>query len=217
MSAVRGIEPRCVRAHRVGRMRFALAGGTGIVRRHVSEVARERGHDVIILARSEGVDLATGAGLTERLAGIDVVIDASNTNVQKRADAEAFFGAVTNHLLAAEQEAGVGHHIALSIVGIDDVPLGYYQGKRLQERLVVEGAVPWTSCGQRSSTSSPHRCSTSPGSARSRLVPRMLSQPIAAVEVAEALVDLAEAGPSGRVPDLAGPEPRQMVDLARQL
>ena len=198
-------------------MRIAVAGGTGVVGRHVSEVARERGHDVVVLTRSEGVDLTTGEGLTERLAGIDVVIDASNTNVQKRADAEAFFGAVTNHLLAGEQEAGVGHHIALSIVGIDDVPLGYYQGKRLQERLVVEGAVPWSILRATQfhefTAQVLHFARVGPFS----LVPRMLSQPIAAVEVAEALVDLAEAGPSGRVPDLAGPEPRQMVDLARQL
>lgn len=198
-------------------MRIAVAGATGVVGKRVVEVARGRGHEVVELARSLGVDLATGAGLAGRLAGADAVIDTSNTTAQKRADAEAFFGAVTRNLLAAEQEAGVGHHVALSIVGIDDVPLGYYQGKRLQERLVAEGGVPWSILRATQfhefAAQVLHFVKVGPFS----LVPRMLSQPIAAVEVAEALVDLAEQGPSGRVPDLAGPEPLQMVDLARRL
>lgn len=202
-------------------MRIAVAGGTGVVGRHVVDAARKRGHDVVVLTRSEGVDLTTGAGLAERLAGVEAVVDASNSSAQKRSDAEAFFGAVTRHLLAAEQEAGVGHHIALSIVGIDDVPLGYYYGKRLQEQLVAdgpaEGAAPWSILRATQfhefAAQALHFVKLGPFS----LVPRMLSQPIAAAEVGEALVDLAEAGPSGRVPDLAGPEPLQMVDLARRV
>jgi uncharacterized protein YbjT (DUF2867 family) len=198
-------------------MRIAVAGGTGVVGRHVVEVARARGHDVVVLTRGEGVDLTTGDGLAERLAGVDAVVDASNSTAQKRSAAEAFFGAVTRNLLAAEQEAGVGHHVALSIVGIDDVPLGYYHGKRLQERLVAEGPVPWSILR---ATQFHEFAAQVLGYVRIgpfSPVPRMLSQPIAAAEVGEALVDLAEAGPSGRVPDLAGPEPLQMVDLARRV
>ncbi len=198
-------------------MRIATAGGTGVLGRHVVEVARDRGHEVVVLSRAEGVDLTTGDGLAGGLVGVDAVIDASNSPAQKRADAEAFFGTVTQHLLAAEHEARVGHHIAISIVGIDDVPLGYYQGKLLQERMVAEGGVAWSILRATQlhefAEQALHFARIGPLS----LVPRMLSQPIAAVEVAAALVDLAEAGPSGRVPDLAGPEPRQMVDLARQL
>jgi uncharacterized protein YbjT (DUF2867 family) len=198
-------------------MRIAVAGGTGVVGRHVVEVAGERGHEVVVLTRSEGVDLTTGVGLAGRLGGVDTVIDASNTNAQKAAAAEAFFGAVTRHLLAAEQEVGVGHHIALSIVGIDDVPLGYYQGKRLQERLVAEGGVPWSILRATQFHEFAGQVLQYVRIGPFSLVPRMLSQPIAAVEVGEAFIDLAEAGPSGRVPELAGPEPRQMVDLAREL
>ncbi|MDQ4054522.1 MAG: NAD(P)H-binding protein [Actinomycetota bacterium] len=198
-------------------MRIAVAGATGVVGRKVVQVARDRGHEVVELARSLGVDLTTGAGLADRLAGTDAVIDTSNHTAQKRAAAEAFFGSVTRNLLAAEQQAGVAHHIALSIVGIDDVPLGYYQGKRLQERLIAEGEVPWSILRATQFHEFAVQVLQFVRIGRISLVPRMLSQPVAAVEVAERLVDLAEAGPSGRVPDLAGPEPHQMVDLARRV
>ena len=194
-------------------MRIAVAGGTGVVGRHVVEVARGRGHDVVVLARSEGVDLTTGAGLAERLAGIDSVVDVTSVATQKRAAAEAFFGSVTRNL----QAAGAAHVVALSIVGIDDVDTGYYAGKRLQERLLAEGDVPWTVLR---ATQFHEFAQQALGFARIgplSLVPRMRSQTIAAREVAEMLVDLAERGPSGRVPDLAGPQVHDLVDLARRV
>jgi len=196
-------------------MRLAVAGGTGVVGRRVVEVARERGHDVVLLTRSEGVDLTTGSGLAERLVGVDAVIDAANHTSQKRAEAEAFFGGVTRNLLAAEAAAGVGHHVVLSIVGIDDVDTGYYAGKRLQERVAAEGQVPWSVLRATQFHEFAEQVLYFVRIGPFSLVPRMLSQPVAAREVGEALLDLAEAGPSGRVPDLAGPERRQMVDLAR--
>jgi uncharacterized protein YbjT (DUF2867 family) len=198
-------------------MRIAVAGGTGVLGRRVVEVAGQRGHEVVVLTRSEGVDLTSGAGLAERLAGVAAVVDATSTQTQSKAKAEEFFGAVTRNLLEAEQAAGVGHHVAVSIVGIDDVPSGYYQGKLLQERLVAEGPVPWSILR---ATQFHEFAEQALGFVRVgpfSLVPKMLSQPVAAVEVAEALVDLAESGAAGRVPDLAGPEPLQMVELARRV
>lgn len=194
-------------------MKIAVAGGTGVVGRHVVDVARERGHDVVVLARAEGVDLTTGAGLAERLAGIDAVVDVTSVPTQKREDAEAFFGSVTRTL----QAAGAAHVVALSIVGIDDVDTGYYAGKRLQERLLADGAVPWSVLRATQFHEFAEQALHFVRVGRFSLVPRMLSQPVAAREVAEALVDLAEAGPSGRVPDLAGPERHDMVDLARRV
>jgi uncharacterized protein YbjT (DUF2867 family) len=198
-------------------MKIAVAGGTGLVGRMVVGAARGRGHDVVVLARAEGVDLTTGAGLAERLAGVDAVIDTTNLGTQKRAEAEKFFGGVTRTLLAAEAEAGVGHHVALSIVGIDKVDTGYYAGKRLQERLIADGPVPWTVLRATQfhefAEQALHFVTVGPFS----LVPRMLSQPVAAREAAQVLVDLAERPPAGRAPELAGPERLQMVDLARRL
>ncbi|MFC5008817.1 SDR family oxidoreductase [Nocardioides plantarum] len=198
-------------------MRIAVAGGTGVVGRHVVEVATERGHEVVLLARSVGVDLTTGVGLEERLAGVDAVVDVTSVPTQDRAASEAFFGGVTRRLLAAERAAEVGHHVALSIVGIDDVPSGYYAGKRLQERVLAEGEQPWSVLRATQfhefAEQVLHFVRLGPVS----VVPRMTSQPVAAREVGQALVDLVEAGPSGRVPDLAGPEVLTMHRLARRV
>lgn len=198
-------------------MRIAVAGATGVVGRHVVAVARSRGLEVVELARSLGVDLTASAGLDDRLAGVEAVVDTTSVATQDQAKAEAFFGGVSRTLLAAEEAAGVGHHVVLSIVGIDNVPLGYYRGKLVQERVVAAGPVPWSILR---ATQFHEFAEQALGFLRIgpvSLVPRMLSQPVAAVEVAEALVDLAEAGPSARVSDLAGPERLDMVDLARRV
>lgn len=194
-------------------MKIAVAGGTGVVGRHVVDVARERGHDVVVLTRSAGVDLTTGAGLAERLAGVDAVVDTSNQTSQKRAESEAFFGGVTRSL----QAAGAPNVVALSIVGVDVVPSGYYAGKRLQERLLAEGAVPWSVLRATQFHEFAEQALDFARIGPLSLVPRMVTQPVAAREVGEALVGVAEAGPSGRVPDLAGPEVHDLVDLARRV
>ncbi len=198
-------------------MRIAVAGGTGVVGRQVVDVSRGRGHEVVVLSRSEGVDLTTGVGLAAGLTGVEAVVDTSNRGSQRRAESEAFFGGVTRTLLAAETAAGVGHHVVLSVLGIDRVDTGYYSGKRLQEAVVAEGRVPWSILR---ATQFHEFAEQVLGFARfgpMSLVPRMTIQPIASREVAEHLVALVEAGPSGRVPDLAGPEVRDLVDLARRV
>ena len=199
----------------------AVAGGTGVVGRHVVEVARERGHRPVVLARSEGVDLTTGEDLAARVSGADAVVDVTGTFEQQRAASEAFFGGVTRTLLAAERAAGVGHHVVLSIVGVDDVPSGYYAGKRLQERLVSgQTGAPEVGWSILRATQFHEFAEQALGFARLgpvSLVPRMLSQPVAAREVALALVQLVERGPSGRVPDLAGPEQHRIAALARRV
>jgi len=198
-------------------MRIAVAGATGLVGRKVVDAAKARGHEVVELARSTGVDLTTGSGLEERVEGADAVVDVTNTKTAKRAAAEAFFGSVSRNLLAAERAAHVGHHVALSIVGIDEVPTGYYQGKLAQERVVAEGDVPWTVLRATQFHEFAQQVLGFAAVGPFSFVPRMLSQPVAAAEVAVRLVELAEQGPSGRAPDMGGPERLQMVDLARKV
>lgn len=198
-------------------MRIAVAGGTGVVGRHVVEVAAARGHDVMVLSRSSGVDLTSGVGLAERLVGVGAVIDASGTTSQKRAAAERFFGDVSRHLITAGVEAAVGHHVALSIVGVDDVDTGYYAGKRRQEQVVTGGAAPWSILRTTQFHEFAQQALGFVTLGPFSLVPRMSTQPIAAREVAEALVDLAVGAPVGRAPDLAGPERLELVDLSRRV
>jgi uncharacterized protein YbjT (DUF2867 family) len=196
-------------------MRIAVAGGTGVVGRHVVREAEARGHEVVVLSRAAGVDLTAGTGLVERLDGVGAVVDVVSTRAQQRKRAEAFFGAVTRNLLAAEARAGVGHHLALSIIGIDLVPSGYYQGKLEQERLITAGDVPWTILRAAQFHEFAQQALGFATLGPISIVPSMVTQPIAAREVAEALVRTVEEGPQGRAPDLAGPERRQLVELSR--
>lgn len=197
-------------------MKIAVAGGTGTVGRHVVDVVRERGHHAVILSRSTGVNLVTGAGLADALAGVDVVIDVSSTRTLSDAQSRAFFGAVTRHLLDAELTAGVAHHVALSIVGVDLAPYSYYAGKVLQEELVARGPVPWTILRATQFHEFGSQLLQRMRFGPFVVVPRMQSQPVAAREVAERLVELAMAAPAGRVPDLAGPRVERMADMVRR-
>lgn len=197
-------------------MRVAVAGGTGSVGRHVVAALERRGHEPVVLARSTGVDLRTGRGLDAALTGAEVVVDVTNVTSQSRRRAVAGLTRMTGNLLAAEQRAGVRAHVLLSIVGTDRVPLGYYRGKLAQERLVLDGPIPATVLRTTQFHEFVERVvGMVPGPVA--LVPRARIQPVAAREVAEALVDLVEDEPSGRVQDLAGPQVHDAVDLARRM
>lgn len=198
-------------------MRVAVAGGTGVVGVEVVDRLTELGHEPVVLARSRGTDLTSGAGIEEALTGVHAVVDATSIASSSRTACVEFFTTVTRTLLRGEDAAGVGHHVVLSIVGIDDVPFGYYQGKVAHEQAVMAGSVPWSILRATQFHEFPgqmlERTSVGPVS----FVPRMRSQPVAAAEVARALVDLALGEPAGRVADLAGPREEQMVELARRL
>jgi uncharacterized protein YbjT (DUF2867 family) len=120
-------------------------------------------------------------------------------------------------LLAAEAAAGVRHHVALSIVGTDRAPEGYYAGKQLQEQLVEAGAVPWTILRATQFFEFAGQILSQTTFGPLALVPKMRSQPVSAREVAARLVELATDAPAGRVRDLAGPREERMAGLARRL
>jgi uncharacterized protein YbjT (DUF2867 family) len=197
-------------------VRVAVAGGTGLTGRHVVKSLTRAGHEPVVLARSRGVDLVTGAGLAAALAGTDALIDVVNVTSTRRAVAERFFTATTTTLRDTAVAAGVRHHVLLSIVGVDRVDLGYYAGKRRQEELVAAGPVPWTVlratqfhefAGQALSRTT----------GRVALLPAMLSRPVAVAEVADALVEAVATGPVGYATELAGPEVLELADMARRL
>ena len=125
-------------------MKLAIAGGTGMTGGHIAAIARERGHDVVVLSRSTGIELLSGAGLTGALDGVDALIDVTNVVTAKPDVSVMFFAGATKSLLGAERAAGVAHHLVLTIVGAEAAPDGYYAGKLVQERLVAGGVVPWT-------------------------------------------------------------------------
>jgi uncharacterized protein YbjT (DUF2867 family) len=125
-------------------MRIAITGGTGTLGRPTVTELRSRGHEVRVLSRrspEHPVDLTTGAGLAEALEGCDVVVDASNDSSKHAAQ---ILVEGSRRLLAAEEAAGVGHHVCVSIVGCENVPMGYFRVKADQERVVEAGTVPWS-------------------------------------------------------------------------
>ncbi|WP_258803058.1 SDR family oxidoreductase [Pseudarthrobacter sp. NS4] len=196
-------------------MKMAIAGGTGTVGRHVVELARERGHDVVSLSRSEGVDLVSGRGLEQALHGMDTVIDVSGIESMSTKKNVDYFTNSTQNLLAAEKKAGVRHHIALSIVGIDHATSGLYAGKRAQEDAVRHGGVPWTLLRSTQFHEFVPLTIKVASAGPLVVVPKMFTQPIAAREVAEALIAAAESGPQGRSTDLGGPRTEELADLVR--
>lgn len=194
--------------------KIAVAGGTGMVGALVVEEVRRAGATPVVIARSRGIDLTTGEGLAAALEGVDAVVDASNVETLSGTRSVAFFEAATRHLLRLGAEAGVRHHVALSIVGCDRVDLPYYLGKRRQEELVAAGPVPWSVL--RATQFHEFAGQVVQRSPRPlALAPRMPTQPVAAAEVAAALVAAALGRPGERLPDLGGPRPEDMARMVR--
>jgi uncharacterized protein YbjT (DUF2867 family) len=196
-------------------MRVAVAGGTGVVGRHVVDVLREAAHDPVVLARSNGVDVVTGDGLDAALEGAAVVVDVCNTTNLSRAKSEAFFETATHNLVAAGQRAGVGHYAVLSIVGCDRVDLGYYHGKRRQEAVALAGSIPASILRATQFHEFPEQLIERAPGGPVIAIPRWKAQPIAAREAAAALVELALGEPTAAVGEIAGPEQHDMPDLVR--
>jgi uncharacterized protein YbjT (DUF2867 family) len=198
-------------------MRIAVAGATGNVGALTVAALEQGGHDVVRISRSLGVDLSTGAGLDDALVGVQAVVDASNAPVLDEAGTVAYFGNATSNLLAAGERAGVRHHVLLSIVGIHRVEGNpHYAGKREQERLVSAGPVPWTIVPvTQFHDFAAMVASWSEQDGVATLAP-LLVQPIAPADVADVLAEIATGEPRGRYVDVAGPEPQDLVDMARR-
>ena len=206
-------------------MKIAVAGATGRVGRHVVDVVRAAEHDVVPMSRASGVDVVTGNGLGEALAGVECVIDAATGPSPEQGAATEFFTAAARNLHEAGGRAGVRRMVEVSIIGCDRFTGGYGAAKVAHERAMLSGPIPvrvlraaqfhefvtqlveWGTQGDVS------------------YVQKMRTQPVAARTVAEALVDLATSPESARAPgssgapisEIAGPREEDLVDMARRL
>lgn len=198
-------------------MQIAVAGATGNIGARTRAALERDGHTVVGISRSLGVDLLTGAGLDDALAGADAVIDATNPPTLRRDETMAYLATTTGNLLAAEARAGVRHHVLLSIVGIDRVEgNAHYAGKREQERLVAAGPVPWTIVPATQFHDFAAMVTSWTEQDGAATIAPLLVQPIAPDDVAAVLAEVATGPPQGRHVDVAGPEPHDLVDMARR-
>lgn len=202
-------------------MKVAVAGGTGTLGASLVAELAARGAEVSALSRnspaqlSEGathrrVDLASGEGLAEALAGAEVVVDAANRPPNRGEELVA----ITRRLLEAAEAAGARHFLGVSIVGCDRVPMGYYRAKVAEEKAIAAAGLPWSIL--RASQFHQLLSWAFGAAARRRLLPtgRARIQPVDVAVPAARLADAALAEPAGRLADVAGPEVRTLTELA---
>jgi uncharacterized protein YbjT (DUF2867 family) len=197
-------------------MRIVVIGGTGLVGSKLVHALTERGHDAVAAAPSTGVNTFTGEGLPEVLAGAEVVVDVSNSPTLDDAAIE-FFRTATTNLLTAEKAAGVGHHVALSVVGTETLAKqsGYFEGKLLQEKLIGDGPIPYSIVHATQFfefVQTLADSSTVDGVVR---MPLAYFQPMAAVDVAEGVAIAAVGDPVNGITEIGGPEAFRLPDLIR--
>jgi uncharacterized protein YbjT (DUF2867 family) len=188
-------------------MKIVVIGGTGLIGSKTVAILREGGHEVVAASPKGGVNTMTGEGLKEALAGAQVVIDLANSPSFEDKAVLEFFETSGRNLLAAEAAAGVGHHVALSIVGTDRTPdNGYFRAKVAQEKLIEASGIPYTiiRATQFLEFLSAIAASSKDGDTV-RLSPGLF-QPIAADDVAAIVADVALAAPRSGIVEIAGPE-----------
>jgi uncharacterized protein YbjT (DUF2867 family) len=198
-------------------MRVAVVGATGRIGHRSVEALERRRHDTVGISRSQGVDVYTGEGLVQALTGVDAVVDASSCTATDRDEAVDFFSRSTRNLLDAERQTGVQHHVLLSIAGLRRVTgNAHYAGKRAQEELVERSPLQWSIVPATHFHDFAEMVTTWTERDGSATIAPLLVQPIAPADVADVLAEVAIGPPRGRCPDLAGPEPHDLVDLARR-
>jgi len=199
-------------------VKIVVIGGTGLIGSKLVASLQRLGHEAIPAAPNTGVDTLTGVGLSEVLVGAQVVVDLANSPSFEDAAVLAFFQTAGHNLLAAEQAAGVGHHIALSIVGADRLPAsGYLRAKLAQEALIKASGIPYTILRATQFFEFIGRIAESGADGDViRLSPALL-QPIAADDVSAAVADVAVAAPVNGTVEVAGPDAVPLDQLARKV
>ena len=196
--------------------KIVVIGGTGLIGSKVVTNLGERGYEVVAASPASGVNTLTGEGLAEVLAGASVVVDVSNSPSFEDAAVMDFFQTSTRNLLNAEAAAGVGHHVALSIVGTDRLPdSGYMRAKVAQEKLIKESSIPYSIVRATQFFEFVLRIADSATEGNTVRLPPVGFQPLAADDVAKVVSKVAIGSPLNGVLEIAGPERFRFDELIR--
>src|SRR4030095_11961209 len=188
-------------------MKIVVIGGSGLIGKKVVMNLRQRGHEVVAASPSSGVNTVTGEGLAQALAGARVVVDVANAPSWEDNAVLAFFETSGRTLRAAEVPAGVGHHVALSVVGTDRLlASGYFRAKMAQEKLIKASPIPYTIVGATQFFEFVRGIAQSATEGQTVRLPPALMQPIAADDVAAVVAEAALAEPLNGTFELSGPE-----------
>jgi uncharacterized protein YbjT (DUF2867 family) len=197
-------------------MKIVVIGGTGLIGSKVVSKLSERGYDVIAASPNTGVNTLTGEGLAEVLEGASVVVDVSNSPSFEDAAVMEFFKTSTGNLVSYEAAAGVGHHVALSVVGCDRLPdSGYLRAKVAQEKLIKESSIPYSIVRASQFFEFVNRIADSATEGKTVRLPPVRFQPMAAEDVASAVSKMAMGSPLNGIVEVGGPEQFRFDELIR--
>ena len=198
-------------------MKIVVIGGTGLIGSKLVTKLSSLGHEAVAAAPNTGVNTLTGEGLSEVLKGAQVVVDVSNSPSFEDAAVMDFFQTSTRNLLSYEAAAGVGHHVALSVVGSERLPQsGYMRAKVAQEKLIKEGPIPYTIVHATQFFEFTKRIADEATLDNKVYLPPVLFQPMAGDDVASALCKVATSSPLNSTIEIAGPEAFRFDELIRQ-
>lgn len=198
-------------------MKIVVIGGSGLIGTKVVNKLRQLGHEAVAASPSTGVDILTGAGLAEALAGAQVVVDVANSPSFEDKAAMEFFETAGRNIFAAEAAAGVGYHVALSVVGTERLlESGYFRAKMAQENMVEASGVPYTIVRATQFFEFMGRIADSVTEGQTVKLPPVLMQPIVSDDVADAVVDVALGAPVNGMVEVAGPERIRLDEIVRR-
>jgi uncharacterized protein YbjT (DUF2867 family) len=197
-------------------MKIVIIGGSGLIGSKLVARLREQGHEAVPASPDSGVNTLTGEGLAEVLAGAAVVVDVSNSPSFEDAAVLKFFETSTANLLAAEAAAGVGHHVALSVVGSDRAPdSGYLRAKIAQEKLIRQSSIPYSIVRATQFFEFLKRIADGATDGNTVRIAPVLFQPIAAEDVAKAVGRVAVSAPVNGIVEIAGPQQLRFDEFIR--
>ena len=198
-------------------MKIVVIGGSGLIGSRLCEKLAARGQDVVAASPESGVNSITGQGLAEAVSGAAVLVDVSNSASWEDAAVMKFFDTSTRNLLAAEARAGVGHHVALSVVGTDRLQAsGYFRAKLAQEKLIAAAGIPYTIVHATQFFEFLGGIAKQAADGQVVRLPPALMQPMAADDVAAALADYTLGPPLNRIVEIAGPEALGVDEAVRR-